>query len=631
MKRLISRITAVVLAVCVMAVPAYALTVEQAIPLLEDRYVDKLPDAAYQAETMDELIQAIGDPYTAYMTAEEYEAFTASFNDTETVGIGVSVQDNDPGVLISSVLEDTPAEEVGLVAGDIILAVEGIPVSDINHAASLLTGQEGTTVTFTVLRQDGTQQEFTLTRRRFTVNTTATFSLSEDGTIGVIHCTGFGEQTSNHIYDAVRDYDDTVSTWMVDVRNNPGGSLSTSSGSVGVFVGSGVMAYLRDGQDKYTYSMVFPGQKAMTAKNTIILTNAFSASGSELFTSAMRDHGAAIAVGQRTHGKGVAQSILTQDEYPELFAGDALKLTSHRFFSPKGTTHDQGGVLPTLLVDPEYTTAVAWLLSSPEPLTAANCLNITLAGFEFYIQLDTALSELYRPAFVELLEALPPTAQLWMDRGDAKFGIVTLEQVLERTGLAAEFKSRTFRDLANTEKATAIDTLAVYDLVSGYGDGTFRPDDNVSRAEFCAMVVNALGLRPPTDRTQVFYDVPETAWYFDCVTTMYQLGYVRGYDDGGFYPALPITNEEAISILAKAAAWLNMSAYNRQKNGPAQDDLTGYSAFSDWAQSSAWLLEKSGVDLTDAAPKLHTSRAGAADLLCQLLTVTNVIWPTVSE
>lgn len=631
MNRLLRRAATLLLVLCVLITPARALTVEQAIPLLEHYYVDELPEAAYQAQTMDELMQAIGDPYTTHLTGEEYEAFLASFNDQEAVGIGVSIQVHDRGVLISSVLEDTPAEDSGLVAGDVILSVDGTPVSDINHAVSLLTGEAGTEVTISILRQDGSIQELTLTRRPFYVNTTAVFSLSQDGNAGVIQCTGFGDRTSNHVFYAVRDNDEQVNTWIIDVRNNPGGSVSTAAGSAGVFIGGGIMVYLRDGQDSYSYTFTHPSLKPTTEKPALILTSGNSASGAELFTAAIRDHGAGISIGQRTYGKGVAQILLTEETHPDLFDNDAMKVTAYRFFSPAGTTHDQGGVLPTLLISPLNTVAVALLLSAPQPETAANCLNITLAGFEFFIQLETALSEPYRPAFVELLEALPPTARFWMDKGNGNFGEVTLEDVVARTGVEGEFVSRRFPDLAGCSRQDAIDTLATYRLVSGYGDGLFRPDAPVSRAEFCALVANALGLRPSQNAGQSFYDVPPDAWYYDCVTALYERGYISGYSDGGFYPSQRIKTEEIVSILSQAATWLNMNCYDRHKAGPDAEDLAPYSEFSSWAQESAWLLGSTGVDLSALAPKEHANRALAAGLVYDLLTATNVIWPTAVE
>ena len=627
MNRLFRRAGALVLVLCTLIAPARALTVHQAITLLEERYIDQRPPAAYQAETMDELIAALGDPYTSYLTGDAYQAFLGTFNDQKTVGIGVSIRAHEQGVLISSIVENTPAAQAGLVAGDVILSADGTPITDMDHAVTLLTGEEGSSVVVRVLHQDGTQEDITLTRHTFTVNTTAVFSLSEDGNAGVINCTGFGDKTASHIHSAVSENDESVNAWIVDVRSNPGGSSSTAAGSVGVFAGGGIMLYFRDAQDNYTYTFTHPNLTPSTEKPAIILTSPHSASGAELFAAAMRDHGTGISIGQRTFGKGIAQIVLSESTHPELFQQDALKLTAYRFFSPAGTTPDQGGVLPTLLMDAQYVPAAALLLCSPQPDSAAGYLNITLAGWEFFVLLETALSDAYAPAFVALLEALPPSAELWMDRGNGTFGRVTMEQVLARTGLSAQFTSRRFSDLADCRHQDAINTLAAYGLVSGYGDGRFLPDAPVTRAEFCTMVTNAFGFKANASSTNLFYDVPIDAWYYKGIMALSERGYISAYSDGSFSPSQHIGYSDALQILAQTAAWVNMKAYDLAQFGAEPDMLASYAELDPAARESAWLLEQIGVVLSQPDPETKFTRADAADLLYQLLTATNVIWP----
>ena len=103
-----------------------------------------------------------------------------------------------------------------------------------------------------------------------------------------------------------------------------------------------------------------------------------------MFSAALRDHGAAIAVGQRTYGKGVAQSVLDEESYPEYFDGDALKITTSRFFSPAGSTNDIVGVIPTLVISDKNAPAAALLLAQGKPATVTPTLQIALAGQNFY-------------------------------------------------------------------------------------------------------------------------------------------------------------------------------------------------------------------------------------------------------
>ena len=165
MKKILNRLLAVICTAGLLLSAASALTVGQAVELLEDYYVDDLPSAAYQAETLEELFQAIGDPYTYYMSAGEYKAFMDAVEGSSQVGIGVAIQYKEEGILISRIIPGGTAEEAGLEAGDIIVSIDGsscVPgqESDVNR----ITGQAGTQVTIEVLRAGGTKQSFTLAR-----------------------------------------------------------------------------------------------------------------------------------------------------------------------------------------------------------------------------------------------------------------------------------------------------------------------------------------------------------------------------------------------------------------------------------------------------------------------------------
>lgn len=630
MKSYFYRVTAALLLICCLITPAHALSVEQAAQLIDKYHIDGLPQGSAQIQSIDELLTLLDDKYTTYMTAQEYTDFLTALNDQELVGIGVSIQPHEQGIYISSVLDDSPALEAGLAAGDIILSADGVSIKTTEQATAALGGAEGTSVHIHVLKADGTTVELDLIRRKINVPTTVQYALSEDGNACVILCSSFGDKTALHFKQAMEEHDGAVNAWIVDLSNNPGGTSSSASASAGVFIGSAIMVYMRDGQDEYTYTFTYSHVKAMTEKPAIILTSEHSASGSELFTAAVRDHAVGIAIGQRSQGKGVAQLLLDEESYPDLFDGDALKVTAYRFFSPVGTTHDQGGVIPTLLIDPEYAYDAALLLCADEPEQFAGYLNITLCGYEFYVHLDTALSPNYRPAFVELLQSLPSGAQLWMDEGKNRWTRYDMTKVVERLGLS-EYIPRTFHDVTGHEFADTIQTLATYRLINGYGDGSFRPDSYITRAEFCALVANTLGLTAAPGTESPFRDLSVRDWYYSPVMAMYQAGYISGYDDGFFAPNQTISQQEMIHILSKAAAWLNMRVYDREKQTPTAQELAPYANYSPWAQKPAWLLDACGVNLDQVDPGEKATRAQAADLLCQLLVKINYIWPSASE
>ena len=624
MKKLFRSLAAVL--VCISFVlPTHALSVEQARELLDTYYIDDLPPAAYQAQTLEELIETLNDPYTVYLSAEKYQAFLDSINDEKTIGIGVSIQENLKGMLITSVVEGTPAEQAGLEAGDIITTANGVRLISSEVATSLLTGQEGTTVTIRVLKQDGSEAELELIRRPFSVATTVRSGLSDNGNAGLILCTSFGDETPKHFTEAITKYEDAVNTWIIDLSANPGGTSTSGSATAGRFVGAKITFYLRDGEDYYRYGFTTDINPRITKHPAILLTTGSTASSAELFSGAIRDYGAGIAVGQRTFGKGIAQQAFDETAFPELFNGDALKITTYRFFSPHGTTNDGLGVLPTLMISHENIYPVALLLSNDPNATGSQLLDLEIAGSAFCIDLELAASEPYRSAFTELLEALPPSAELFYSQDGQDWQEPTPAQLAQQLGLS-DYAPRTFSDVADSPYLPSINTLTVYGLVGGYGDGTFRPNAPLTRAEFCAMLTNLFGLELSPVNHSVFSDVSPTAWYAPAVHAMQDKGYLTGYGDGSFHPDAPITQEEALCILAKVTTYLNMFAYNLQAQGAEEAALDAYGHYSDWARASVWLLDEFKVSLSGVQPQENTSRELAAELLCRILTQTGVLW-----
>lgn len=625
MKKLFRSLTAVL--VCISFVlPIHALSVEQARELLDTYYIDDLPPAAYQARTLEELIGTLNDPYTVYLSAEEYQHFMDSINDEKTVGIGVSIQADLKGMLITSVLEGTPAEEAGLEAGDIILTANGIKLTSSEIATTQLGGEEGTAVTIRVLKPSGMEVVLELIRRPFSVATTVRSSLSDNGNAALILCTSFGEETPKHFTEAINKYEDTVNTWIIDLSTNPGGTSNSGSAAAGRFVGPQITYYLRDGEDYYRYGFTTDINPRITDHPAILLTTGSTASSAELFSGAIRDYGAGIAVGQRTFGKGIAQQAFDETAFPELFDGDALKITTYRFFSPDGTTNDGLGVFPTLMISYENIYPVALLLSAPSQGIQGDLLDLDIAGSSFCIDLELAASEPYRSAFTELLEALPPSAKLFYCKaGQEDWQEPTPTQLAQQLDLT-DYTPRTFSDISNSRYLQSINTLAVYGLIGGYGDGTFRPEATLTRAEFCALLTNLFGLDLSPVNRSVFSDVDTNVWYAPAVHAMYDKGYLTGYGDGSFHPDAPITQEESLCILAKLTTYLNMFAYNLQAQGADDAVLDTYSTYSDWARSSAWLLDEFEVSLSGVQPNRNTSRELAAELMCRVLTKTGVLW-----
>lgn len=618
MKKIIPAVLSLALSAC-LSFPAGALSVEQARGLLEEHYVDDLPAAVYEAATLDELFRVLNDPYTVYYTAEEYADFLSSIDGETLVGIGISLQTAfEDGFRILSVLPDSPALEAGVRSGDVILAVDGIPLTAQDNPASKITGVSGTGVTLTLRDGEGRVRDVTMTRRLVQV---PIVTFEQRGSAGFIDCDSFGESTADDVMQAILTMDDNSAVWVMDLRKNPGGTVSAAAGTAGRFLGPGPMVYFRGaGGSAYTTSA---SQLAadLTNKPLMILTGENSASAAELFSAAVRDHRGGIAIGARTFGKGVAQTVYNSDKYPELFEQDALKVTTYRFFSPDGATNHILGVLPTLLVEEELAAPVAALLSAPRPARSLNTMKLELCGHTLYLDRDLCREQ--PEAFAALLEALPPDAALFRGTGTAMWRPITpADAALE---YALDYVPRTFPDVQGHPYRREINTLRTYSLLSGDESGLFYPERILTRGELACILASLLDL-PVPDGEPPFPDVAPDAWYAGAVSAMTARGFLAGREDGTFDPDAAVTNLELSIVCSAVAAWCSRDGFEWAQTPVSAVHWAQFYAYPEWAQSYPRNLAQLGVDVDSEHPYDAVSRGNAAGLLCQLLENIHILW-----
>lgn len=584
-----ARLIALPLALTLLLAPAArALTPDQARELLSTYYVDGVSQDVLQQPTIQDMLEALGDPYTEYFTAEEYHAFTSSMQDTQLVGIGVSSLVTEQGLLLQRVYADTPAEEAGLLAGDLLTAVDGRSVVgvDADTGSQWLQGEEGTQVSVTYLR-DGQEHTVTLTRRAVTIP--ATYSELWDGNIGYIDCDAFGSETMGHFVEAMDGLTD-AQHWIVDLRGNGGGDVNASMEAASCFTGPSVLAYLRDASG--TYGAYGTNNDSRTVYPALVLTDGTTASASELFSAGIRDTNSGLVIGGRTYGKGVAQSVFDQSSNPDYFPdGDALKVTTYRFFARSGATTDTVGIIPHLLVDPAIAPEVATLLCATGSAdgSTAGLLRLDF-GWRWYVDLDTALSPEHRAAFVALLEALPATVRVLEGLGGSEqWADTTVSALVEKYGLS-EYRSRGFSDSDESPYGRQIDLLATYGIVSGSGDGTFDPDGQLTRAQLSTLLAQALNCNVPTGESR-FSDVAMDAWYGPSVNAIAKLGLVEGVGNGRFDPDAPVTHEQFITIMGRLSLYLSMYMdLSMQEMPETAASTVSLMPYAEWSRDAAWLL-----------------------------------------
>ena len=604
---------------------AQALNPSQALTLLNWYYLDPLPDQVFEQTDMNGIIQALGDPYTEYFTAEEYAAFHASLSDSELVGAGVSIQLADDGLLVTRVIPGSAAEAGGLLAGDVITAIDGQSCMKISleQASALLGGEVGTSFQLTYLR-DGQTHTVTLTRCAFVVPTAYT-ELWEDH-IGYVACDAFGPETAGHVQEGLETYGSQADHWIMDLRNNGGGEVTAALNTISYFAGpNDQLVYMRASDGSINAQGSQSAQ--ITDEPLIVLTNFYSASASELFASAIRDTGSGLLVGDRTYGKGVAQILLDSTLFPAFFSeGDALKMTAYRFFGPAGTSNDTIGVMPHLLLNPSLADEAAVLLSSPEPQgDTSGTARIDLNG-AWYIDLEQACSTSYQAAFTALLEALPDGVLLRTGTGDG-WEATTAADLAAACGLSG-YHHRGFSDTAQSPYADEIGLLATYGVVLGAGDGTYRPTESLTRGQLCTLLAQALNCKVPKGES-AFTDVSMDDWYGPSVNALASMGLVNGVGGGRFAPNDPVSHEQFITILSRLGRKLDLDLIQTWQNRP-EAASADYQNYSSWSWASVWLLAQDEDGLLWAAPSEIdpagvTTREEAAALTCTLLCKLNLL------
>ncbi len=290
---------------------------------------------------------ALGDPYTEYYDEEDTEALYESTSG-EYSGIGATMsQSLDSGeITISNVYENSPADKAGMKEGDIIYQVDDHSVSgqDLETVVSWIKGEQGTDVVIHVLR-NGEELELTATRDIIEVQTVS--SEMKDNQIGYIAVSEFDSVTYDQFKDALNDLESQgMQGLVIDLRGNPGGSLSTVTDMLKLLLPKGTIVSTKD---KYgnTEEITCDGKNEFT-KPLAVLVNQYSASSSEIFSGAIQDYGTGTIVGMTTYGKGVVQQLM------DLGDGTCLKVTIAEYYTPSGRSINGTGVEPDVEVEYEY-------------------------------------------------------------------------------------------------------------------------------------------------------------------------------------------------------------------------------------------------------------------------------------
>ncbi|MEO0426294.1 MAG: S41 family peptidase [Pseudomonadota bacterium] len=288
------------------------------------------------------------DPHSSYLPPENF-ADVREQTKGEFGGLGIEVTMENGFVKVVAPIDDTPAAEAGVEAGDFITHIDGESVLglSLSDAVDQMRGPVGSSIIITVSRE-GAEEPFDIEIVRDTIRIRAVRARTE-GNVGVLRITTFNEQTSKNLAEGIEELKeelgDDLAGFVIDLRNNPGGLLSQAIEVSDAFLETGEIVSTR-GRDLDEADRVNarPGDLA-SGKPLVVLINEGSASASEIVAGALQDHRRAIVVGAKSFGKGSVQTIMRLGE------NGAIKLTTARYYTPSGRSIQALGIEPDILVE----------------------------------------------------------------------------------------------------------------------------------------------------------------------------------------------------------------------------------------------------------------------------------------
>jgi carboxyl-terminal processing protease len=311
--------------------------------LINTSFVEEVDPEDLRVAAIDGMVESLGDRYTAFVPARDIAEFDKTMRGTY-VGIGASVRIEDGLPTVVSPMDDSPAFHAGLRAGDRILSIAGESTEgmDIDDAVELLSGTPGSEVTVTVLRNEVEELDITIVRQRIFTRTVKgyyregenwRYLLDPDDGIAYLRITQFTETTQPQLAEALTMLSDEAKGYILDLRSNPGGILQGAVACADMFLEGEKTVVWSEGRTKPKQEYISSDEQTLVAPEVpvVVLINEDSASASEIFAGALRDHDRAVIVGTRSFGKGTVQTVVPLESN----AGQ-LKITEAYYYLPSG-------------------------------------------------------------------------------------------------------------------------------------------------------------------------------------------------------------------------------------------------------------------------------------------------------
>lgn len=315
----------------------------QVLDIVEKYYVKEVPRKELVDGALKGMLQSL-DPHSTLLTEEEFKEMQEATSG-EFCGIGIEITQENNQVTVVAPIDDTPADKAGVKSGDLILAVDGRPTSEMSlqETATLIRGPKKTDVELTILHKDS-KEPITVKIKRDTIPLISVKSRELEPGYYWIRISRFSERTTTELLDALKDASKKgpIKGIVLDLRSNPGGLLEQSISVADVFLKEGTIVSIRGRMEESVKEFKATSCTTDITSPIVVLVNAGSASASEIVAGALGDQKRALIIGERTFGKGSVQNIIP------LADDTGLKLTVALYYTPSGRSIQAEGIMPDI-------------------------------------------------------------------------------------------------------------------------------------------------------------------------------------------------------------------------------------------------------------------------------------------
>ena len=311
-------------------------------------YVDDVDQSEMMDSAINGVLQSL-DPYSAYMSPELFKEMQTDTSG-EFGGLGIEIGMEAGVVKVISPIDGTPAANAGIKAGDYIVKIgkEQVQGKSLMEAVKLMRGPVGTSIDLTIRRKNTKKAlEFKITRKVIQVQSVSSEIISKDKNIGYIRLKSFNENSDEQFLKSIKKFEKNskVKGYILDLRNNPGGLLTQAINITDFFLDDGEIVSTKGRKISETRKFFARKGDEIKGKPIIILINNGSASASEIFAGALKDHKRAIILGENSYGKGSVQSIIPLNN------GGGMRLTISKYYLPSGKSISEVGVTPDIYLE----------------------------------------------------------------------------------------------------------------------------------------------------------------------------------------------------------------------------------------------------------------------------------------